>query len=1213
VAAKNIWFLCRDRRALPSGTRRTWASLLMGYFANLIARPSAGFSFGNRGRLTLSSALLLSLVACTQPHSLSLLDELEDSRWQVRASAAEALGHRPEVDSVDVLIEKLEDPSSAVRMAAALSLGRLGAEEAREPLIWRLRKESSSTAKVHALFALSAMGESKDAALVMELLNDDARRVRRAASRVLWHVADRKVTVSTIREGLKDPDPKLRRGAAKLAVELELHELRGWENALLDDPDDAIRADAWREFTRHLTLWDIPTLKTGLDDPSDRVRRDALIGLQDLSVASLREDVVERMATDPSAKVRSQAARTLQTIDRTPGHVVPAQWHIEEVEDRVTVDGEGAAILHRRMTVVVDRTAAPLDSLILFLPLTFSEVTSIRVGEEEADIDMELYKGFRELEVEVPDLESGDAQIIEIEASANQTVYLESGVPTAFYSPGPLPADVGRIQVTLDAGAEVINYEARALSRDAVDAIEISTPADAPDADPTRRYRASGDLAWAAAIAALFGVLLVGGSVRARRRWGYEADPLILIGILCAGLFFFLTPQLLEDNLSYYAVARSSVIEGTLDRIDSLTIYNQGLAYAPDARGPQDPLTGVWMHAPALVAGHLMNLSLGTPWAPNGFSFPYLYMTAVADFGFVLVGSLAMLAWVRRRVGVEVALPTVLAVVLGTNLLLYVYGWTASSFQPSFFLVAVFLWGWDRLEGHRTPMVWLLAGLIMGLLATTRTLNLLFVLIPLGEWSWGLLSSRDRQEGPHPVVTMVALGAGFGLGWVPQVLVQLNVDHVFFADHYGVGTGRFTGLQDNLRGLLFTRSDGDYMGSGLLAAMPIYLGIFAGMPLWLRKAPRMATPMLAVVAAQLLVIGAYEVYWGYHTFATPYLVPATPILCMALAHFLDAFRRRGIVALVGVAAFAILATARNAWCMVRHMADDLVGDWATDLGDLELFHQLLMMEPKWHDGVLSYSSNFGFLLRETVGALRSGALLGLLEVAGAYLIVVVPAALMGWAWLKRASWTRPVWLRRPLIQAVTLGVACLGLGWLSWISWETNLDRDYHTRKWTERKRELKPKVLQAGKRISWEFSSDSPLDELKLVTFLSDATAVEDDTKVGLVVVTVDGKKNRVPLLAGTDTADFYIDRPESRQSRGHTAPLERAAWSYRVHDASSHFYNARAYVRTIPLPPGTREGRVQVRSTVPEGHLAVAWMQVTEKAIPRRPRRQRWLAERW
>jgi HEAT repeat protein len=1242
VAAKNIRFLCMHvigRKVIalfPGGVVPARALEWVTAVASLVeragtramalsvrfersgvvkqtARPPSKHAGFLRLLLVLSSAVFLCLTACDKPHSLSLLDELEDPRWQVRATAAEALGHRPEIDAVDRLIETLEDPSSAVRMAAALSLGRLDAKEAREPLIWRLRKEKSSTAKVHALFALGAVGETSDAALVMELLNDDARRVRRAASRVLWQVADRDVTVSTIREGLMDPDLKLRRGAVKLAVELELHELRGWENTLLDDPDDDIRGDAWRQYTRELTVWDIPTLKAGLTDPSERVRRDALIGLEDLRVLHLRDEIAELMVTDPASKVRSQAAKTLRTLDGTPGHVVPALWHIEDVADQVTVDEKGAASLHRRLTVVVDRTATPLDSVPLMLPMAFSRVSSVRVGGEESEIDLELYKGVRALEVDLLPLDSGESQVVEIEASADQVIYARGGDAFAFYTPGPMPAEVARLQVTLDAGAGAVDFKAESLSREAVDDIEISAPTDPPPTATTRHYRLWSDLGWIAAIAIPFGVVLVGGCVRARRRRGYDADPLILTGILLAGLFFLLTPQLLEDNLSYYAVARSAVLEGTIDRLDGLTVYNQGVVYAPDARGPQDPLTGVWMHAPAVMAGHALNMALNTPWAPNGFSFPYLYMTALLDFGFVLVGSLAMLAWVRHRVGVEVALPAVLGVVLGTNLLLYVYGWTSSSFQPSFFLVAVFLWAWDRSEGNRGPTHWLLAGVLMGLLATTRTLNLLFVLIPLGEWLWGVLASRERQERPAQLVTLAALGAGFGLGWAPQMWVQMQVDHVFFMDHYGVGSGRFSGLQDNLRGLLLSRSDGDYRGSGLLAAMPIYLGIFAGMPLWLRRAPRMATPMLAVVLLQLLVIGAYEVYWGYHTFATPYLVPATPILCMALAHLLSWCRRRGRVPFLGLLAFGLLASARNAWCFVRHMSDDLIGDWAVDMGDIELVHQLLMLEPKWHDGVLSYSSNFGFLLREAVGALRSGAPAGLLDVTGAYLIAVGPVALISWAWMRRSSWTQPAWLRPPVVLGATLVVASVGLGWLTWISSETNLDRDYHTRKWTERKRELRPKVLAEGKRISWEFSSDSPLEELKLVTFLSGATELAENTQVGLVVVAVDGKKQRIPLLAGTDTADFYIDRPESQLTRGHSTPLEKAAWSYRIHDASSHFYTARAYVRTLPLPPGTRKGRVQVRSTIPQGHLAVAWMQVNEAAVPRRPNRKRWLAERW
>jgi len=296
------------------------------------------------------------------------------------------------------------------------------------------------------------------------------------------------------------------------------------------------------------------------------------------------------------------------------------------------------------------------------------------------------------------------------------------------------------------------------------------------------------------------------------------------------------------------------------------------------------------------------------------------------------------------------------------------------------------------------------------------------------------------------------------------------------------------------------------------------------------------------------------------------------------------------------------------------MADDLIGNWSVQMGDLELYHQMWMLEPKWRDGVLSYSSNFGFLAREVVGGLRGGSWAPILEALCWYGLVLGPLVGLCALWLRPPPWPWGRWLRTQRLVMGAVAAWLLVLAGVWGVAASTDLDRDYHHRRWTERKREIQPRRLPAGKRYTWNFSSNSPLESVRLVTFLTGAEEVESEEQVGLVVVSVDGKKKkRVPLLAGVDTADFLIDRPESLDTRGHGAPLEQAAWTYRVRDRSSHFYTAHAYVHTIRLPAGTRSGKVQVRSMVSEGELALAWLQVDEVPLARRFRRPRWLAERW
>ena len=105
--------------------------------------------------------------------------------------------------------------------------------------------------------------------------------------------------------------------------------------------------------------------------------------------------------------------------------------------------------------------------------------------------------------------------------------------------------------------------------------------------------------------------------------------------------------------------------------------------------------------------------------------------------------------------------------------------------------------------------------------------------------------------------------------------------------------------------------------------------------------------------------------------------------------------------------------------------------------------------------------------------------------------------------------------------------------------------------------------------------------------------------------------KRSRFELRAGVDTADFAVDRPELRAERAHTAPLDRACFSWRVSDDSGHFYTARAY-RTVFEPPfAEREATLKVTSSLTRGTVAVVVGTVRERKFPD-PSRRRWLVNR-
>jgi HEAT repeat protein len=144
-----------------------------------------------------------------------LVGALADRSWDVRAAAARALGAIADARAVsplmvamresdlgvrdaaaealvnigqpafDTLGDALDDPSWDVRRTAALALGRLGDQRATGRLLLALRDNSDPWLRENAALALGQIGDISALPLLQVALFDDAPRVREAAAAAL--------------------------------------------------------------------------------------------------------------------------------------------------------------------------------------------------------------------------------------------------------------------------------------------------------------------------------------------------------------------------------------------------------------------------------------------------------------------------------------------------------------------------------------------------------------------------------------------------------------------------------------------------------------------------------------------------------------------------------------------------------------------------------------------------------------------------------------------------------------------------------------------------------------------------------------------------------------------------------------------------------------------------------------------------------------------
>ena len=1173
--------------------------------------------------------VLLCLVAAScAPRKATDFDHalagLKDEHWQLRAAAASGLGQLGGAGAIPPLRAALADDSGEVRAAALMSLGRVGARAALDDVHDRMMNDKDPQVVVQAIFALSALTSGGDAERqrdvdrLVEKLSDDDRYVESAARRVLFKLESKDELVTMIRQDLRSRQTAIRTRASGLASALALPELAGWEENLVTDPEPEVREYAFEAVLQNLDKGHIFVLLRGLHDEDPNVRVASAVGLEDLADPSAVSPLEAAAGGDEEAEVRLAAATALASYRHIPGSALPGLWHFESISDRLGLDPSGVCTLTRTFTVLVDRSPEAIDKLKILLPSAFPEVDRVADAEGQPLIfTLEWKDGLRQVVFDVAPIETGVPSAFTLSARSARPLSAQGPRDLLVtYAPGPFQANVAALHVAL-AGSPAFdrNNVSPADAENLVVRFTTAAPAGKRPVVPAKTYSRAGDLTTAAFVVAMILACLAAAIVRLRRTLGERADRAILVAVLTAGALVFLTPILLEDNLPYYALARSAVFDGDLDRVNEYTELNQNEAYAPRNRDPQDPVFASLATTPFIAVAHgltgVLN-ALSPEHAPNGVSFPYLFLTALGDFGFVLIGCLACFSLVERRVGGRYALFAVLSVVAGTNLVLFAYAWTGSSFQPSFMLFAVFLNYWDKTRDDRGPAGWLGAGVLLGLLGMTRTLNWGFVVLPFLDWC-AIALSKFEKKGGRGLQRHVGLGAlfvsGMALGFAPQLLVQRLVDNTWLVDAYGVGTGRFSGLREHLWGLFLAVPD------GLLLAMPLFALALIGLVPLVRFDRRLGLLVAATLALQLLAIAAYEIYWGYFLYGTPYLVPCTPLFCLAMAALMRTvhtrWRRFGPMVLWGAVG---CCTVRNGWCMVRQLADKMIGDWQQYLGIVDVAHTLLMLGRKFDVNMLHQSSEFCCLVRELTGAVRGrdfGQLLTALFFAS---LVVVPvllavpivARIRGF-WARLSGQTR---LRVAGTAAALVWIATMG--WIVSLAGHTDLEYGYRIRQRDVRKREPAIEHLLPGQSFTWEIHSANPSDRFSVITFMDGAIDVATGEKVATVELAAGDARYPFDLRAGIDTADFAVDRPESKAVRAHTAPLDRALFSWRVGDDSSRFYTARAYGRVMMASVPARKTTLTVTSTLTHGAIDVVVATSREPKLPGNGRLRAWVADR-
>jgi hypothetical protein len=378
-------------------------------------------------------------------------------------------------------------------------------------------------------------------------------------------------------------------------------------------------------------------------------------------------------------------------------------------------------------------------------------------------------------------------------------------------------------------------------------------------------------------------------------RMGRSHKGLLVLFLITLPL---VNPWVRGDGVGYYAYVRAMLIEGRLDFEKDWLHANQSFQmYRVDPDGKPKPgdytatghidnhfATGpsiLW--APFLIVVHgavLLADRLGAHIPADGFSWPYIDTMALATALYGFLGLLFSFELARRYFAERWALLATIGIWFASSLPVYMYFNPSWSHAHSAFVVALFLWYWDRTRGTRTIFQWTILGLIAGLLMDVYYPNVMILLAPavesLQKYYEGIRRPSDNQHLGKLALGNTAFIVAAIVAFLPTPITRKIIYGHPFATGYA-DAGTWSWLRPHLIRVLLSSDH------GLISWTPIIFLAVLGLLVVLRRDRRLGTALIAVLLPYYYLIACSPFWDGLSSFGNRYFLPLTPIFIIGLA------------------------------------------------------------------------------------------------------------------------------------------------------------------------------------------------------------------------------------------------------------------------------------------------------------------------------------------
>jgi Dolichyl-phosphate-mannose-protein mannosyltransferase len=367
-------------------------------------------------------------------------------------------------------------------------------------------------------------------------------------------------------------------------------------------------------------------------------------------------------------------------------------------------------------------------------------------------------------------------------------------------------------------------------------------------------------------------------------------------------LLFLLTlplsnPWVRGDGVGYYAFGRAILIGGNLDFtkdwLDANSSFRMGRVN-PDGSINQNQFTVTGhldnhftigpaiLWAPFLMTAHLFveaSHVFGSHVSADGYSSPYRIAMALgtALYGFLAIWFSFLLA--RKYCGEKWAFVAALGIWFASSLPVYMYFNPSWAHAHSAFMVAVFLWYWDRTRADRSTTQWLILGAIAGLMMDVYYISGVLLIVPLMESLaeyWKGLQAREIDRVSKLFICNVLFVTTIFVVFAPTLITK----KIIYGGYLNFGyTERWFWKSPALLKVCFSAEH------GLFSWTPILILSVAGLFLLRRYDRDLSFFLAGGFLFYLYAIGCYENWAGISSFGNRFFVSLTPLFVVGLASF----------------------------------------------------------------------------------------------------------------------------------------------------------------------------------------------------------------------------------------------------------------------------------------------------------------------------------------